>query len=587
VPGLLVGSFKLVNAAAPGPLRLITALQVGNGLVVAGQLIAVRLVLQRLLSRTPSFGALIGPLVMLTAMYALATFANVLTNERQRLLSELMSRHTMSMLLDAATTVDLIELDRPAFHDRLLRAQINAQTRPVQMVNGALGFASSILSGGGVALALLFVQPVFLAIILFAFVPAWITTRRASRYSYRFTAAQARRDRRRSYLAVLLFGKQDAKEVRAYDLAMPLRTRHDALYDERIADVREMIRERTQLGLIGSATTAVLGGFTIAALAWYGTSGRTDLASAGAATGALLLLVQRLQALQGSLGSLYESSLFIEDFTGFIADLAAVRATKPTAVAPADPQLIHAEAVSFRYPSSPREVLTEVSLELRRGEVVALVGENGSGKTTLAKILAGLYQPGSGTVTWDGTDLAGCDDRTVRDRVAILFQDFSRFYLTLDDNIQLGRWRDADDHSRRDEAVRRAGLADVVAALPDGYRTHLGPEFIGGIDLSGGQWQRLALARAFFRQAPIVILDEPTAALDPRAESELYTRMRDLYAGSAVLLISHRFASVRSADYIYVLDRGRVVEEGRHAELMEAAGLYADLFTRQAAGYVT
>jgi ATP-binding cassette subfamily B protein len=489
--------------------------------------------------------------------------------------------------LNAATAVDLIELDRPAFHDRLLRAQLNAQVRPVQMVNGAVGFVSAAFSAVGVALALLFVQPVFLAVIVLAFVPAWIATRRASRTSYRFTAAQARRDRRRAYLANLLFGKQDAKEVRAYELAEPLRARHDALYDERINDVRAMVRERTALGLIGSATTAVLGGLTIAGLAWYATSGHTDLASAAAATGGLLLLVQRLQALQGSLGSLYESSLFIEDFTGFIADLAEVRATKPSAAAPADPQHIRAEQVSFRYPSSPHDVLTDVALELRRGEVVALVGENGSGKTTLAKILAGLYQPGSGIVTWDGTDLAACDDRTVRDRVAILFQDFSRFQLTLIDNIELGRWRDAGEESRRDEAVRRAGLADVVAALPDGYRTHLGPEFLGGIDLSGGQWQRLALARAFFRQAPIVILDEPTASLDPRAESDLYDRMRDLYAGSAVLLISHRFASVRSADRIYVLEAGRVIENGRHDDLMAAGGLYAELFTRQAAGYVT
>jgi ATP-binding cassette subfamily B protein len=587
LPRLLVGAFRLVNAAAPGPLRLVTALQIGNGLLVAGQLIAVRLLLQRLLAGSPSFGVLIGPLVLLTAMYGLATFGNLAISERQRLLSELVSRHTMSMLLDAATSVDLIELDRPAFHDRLLRAQINAQVRPVQMVNGALGFVSTTFSAGGVALALLFVQPVFLAVILLAFGPAWIATRRASRSSYRFTAAQARRDRRRAYLSGLLFGKQDAKEVRAYELATPLRSRHDSLYDERIDDVRTMVRERTLLGLVGSATTAVLGGVTIAALAWYATSGHTDLASAAAATGALLLLIQRLQALQTNLGTLYESSLFIKDFTGFIADLSAVRATRPTVVAPADPQRIRVEGISFRYPSSPDEVLTGVSLELRRGEVVALVGENGSGKTTLAKILAGLYQPCGGKVTWDGTDLAGCDDRSVRDRVAILFQDFSRFQLTLDDNIQLGRWRDAGDDSRRDEAVRRAGLEDVMAALPDGYRTHLGPEFLGGIDLSGGQWQRLALARAFFRQAPIVILDEPTASLDPRAESELYARMRDLYAGSAVLLISHRFASVRSADRIYVLDAGRVVEQGRHPDLMVAGGLYAELFTRQAAGYVT
>jgi ATP-binding cassette subfamily B protein len=279
--------------------------------------------------------------------------------------------------------------------------------------------------------------------------------------------------------------------------------------------------------------------------------------------------------------------LFIEDFTGFVNDLADAQARKPTDHAPTDPREVRADGIVFRYPSSPHDVLHGVSLELHRGEVVALVGENGSGKTTLAKILAGLYQPDCGEVTWDGVDLGTVDDRTVRERVAVLFQDFSRLQLTFDDNIQLGRWRHHGDLARRDEAVDRAGLHDVVAKLPNGFDTHLGPEFLGGIDLSGGQWQRLALARAFFRQAPIVILDEPTASLDPRAESELYSRMRQLYEGSAVLLISHRFASVRTADRIYVLDAGRVVEHGDHAELMALDGLYAELFNRQAAGYVS
>jgi ATP-binding cassette subfamily B protein len=421
---------------------------------------------------------------------------------------------------------------------------------------------------------------------MLAFAPAWLLVRRASRSTYRFTAAQARRDRRRSYLSMVLVGKLDAKEVRAYDLGPPLKSRHDELYDERITDVRAIVRERTLLGLAGSASTAILAGLTVAALAWYATSGRTSLAAAGAATAALLLLVQRLQSLQNSLASLYESSLFIEDFTGFVAELQQQVRNRPSVPAPDDPSEIVATDITFRYPSSPGDVLHEVSLTVRRGEVVALVGENGSGKTTLAKILAGLFRPTGGSVAWDGVDLAACDDRTIRDRVAVLFQDFSHFQLSLAENIVLGRWTEAGDTERRDEAVHRSGLDEVVAALPLGVDTNLGPEFLGGIDLSGGQWQRLALAKALFRRAPLVILDEPTAALDPKAESELYERMRGLYAGSAVLLISHRFNSVRSADRIYVLDGGRVVEEGKHEELMAMQGMYADLFTRQAAGYL-
>jgi len=230
--------------------------------------------------------------------------------------------------------------------------------------------------------------------------------------------------------------------------------------------------------------------------------------------------------------------------------------------------------------------IRDVSLSIRTGEIVALVGENGSGKTTLAKLLAGLYGPAAGTITWDGVDINGVDAAQLRTGIAVIFQDFVRFHLRARDNVGLGRVDAIDDLDGIREAAYQADADGFLSALPNGYETILGPEFEGGSDLSVGQWQRVALGRAFFRRAPFVILDEPTAALDPRAEHDLFERIRALLADRTVLLISHRFSSVRNADRIYVLQSGRVTETGTHEELMGLKGHYAELFQLQAAAYL-
>jgi ATP-binding cassette subfamily B protein len=298
----------------------------------------------------------------------------------------------------------------------------------------------------------------------------------------------------------------------------------------------------------------------------------------------MILIGQRLAYAGFSSEALLESAMFIEDYMAFVKHAPpAPPADRPLPAT--TPGLVVAEDVRFTYPSGDTPALRGVSLRIEPGEVVALVGANGSGKTTLAKLLGGLYVPDAGRVLLHGVDTAAADRAALRRDVAVVFQDFLRYSLPARDNVALGRHERYDDEAAIRAAAERAGAHPDLAALPGGYDTQLGPAFHGGVDLSLGQWQKVALARVFFRDAPFVILDEPTAALDARAEHDLFARIRELFEDRSVLLISHRFSTVREADRIHVLDGGEVVEAGSHDELMARGGLYAELFSLQASAY--
>jgi len=587
LPRLVAGSVRLCYRAARREFVSSVVLQLMAGAALAAQLLLGRRVLDAVLASrtTGGFAGVVPELIALAVVSALVSFANMARSEQERLITELTSRHAVSQVLEVATAVDLLAFERPAFHNRLQRALVNAEIRPSQMAGGVVGIVSSLFAIVGIGVALLVLQPVFLVLVVVAYVPAWLTSLRASRVAHDFAVGQTERDRARLYIRQVLSGKDEAKELRAFNLGAFLRDRHDALLEARIADLRTMVARRLRLGLVGGLVTSFLTAAAVGVLIWLATNGRIDASGATAAAGAIVLLGQRLRGLAASAGSLYEGSLFLEDFTTFVEAMPAIAAARPTAAAPASFAVLSVEDLSFTYPSRDEPSLRHVSMHVGAGEVVALVGTNGSGKTTLAKLLAGLYPPTAGVVAWDGVDAAGLDADQLRAGVAVVFQDFMKYYLTAGENIGVGRHERITDQERIAAAARQAGAHDYLAALRDGYATRLGPQYFGGSDLSIGQWQRVALARAFFRDAPFLVLDEPTAALDPRAERDLFDRIRELASGRSVLLISHRFSSVRSADRIYVLSDGEIVEEGTHVQLMERRGPYAEMFTLQASAY--
>jgi ATP-binding cassette subfamily B protein len=584
---LMRDALALVWRAAPREFGLAGSLQVFAGLGAAAQLLLAKEVLDTLLAAEAGdgeFGDALVPGLAFLGLLLLLTAAQVFQREYQRLLAELTRREAQEQILAVATEVELEAFETPSFLDRFQRAQVQGQFRPLQIANALLTMISGVVGLLAVSGVLLALEPVLMLVLLLAFVPLWLASTRNSRAFYRFFWKRTQLERRLAYLWQLMTGKDPAKELRAFDLGPYLLGQHRELYDERLGELRTLVRRRTRISLLANlASPAFLGGAMIYLLL----SGRLSLSQVAIAAWGVYQFGQRLEGIALGAGSLYESALFIEDFSSFAAMKPEVVAARPTAKAPGRFDRIDVDSVSFAYPGSERLALRDVSLAIEAGQVVALVGENGSGKTTLAKLLCRLYRPTSGRILWDGRDIAELDPASLRDAIAVIFQDFLHYEFPARANVAMGRVARADDVDAIIDAAKRAGAHDFIDALPQGYETLLSRQFQDdGRELSVGQWQLVALARAFFRDAQLLVLDEPTAALDARAEHALFERIRELAAGRSVLLISHRFSSVRDADRIFVLEQGRLVEQGDHDELMRRGGLYAELFELQASAYV-
>jgi ATP-binding cassette subfamily B protein len=584
----VAAALRLVWRASRREFLIVMAMDLIQAVGIFVLILQVQKVLADLISADngASAPALVANLVIFISANIVIVLAEAVIANRRTMLGERTSIYACGEVINVVALAELDDFDSSRFHDRLQRAAASAVNRPMQLVGSLIVIMQALFTIASLWIALAVLQPWIALCVVAVVLPVWIGGTRGGEQYYEFVRQTTSGDRGRNYLFYLLTTRDPAKEVRAFNLAGHLSQTWRRSMNERLKLLSAMLRRRLRSSMISS-----LGSNAVIALVAIGLILLThfhvfSLAETATIAGILLVLSQKLLDAISSTNDFFEAAPLVAELDEFLALQPTLRGQHAGVPAPAPFARIELDGVGFTYQDAERPAVQDISLDIRAGQVVALVGENGSGKTTLAKLLAGLYTPQDGAVRVDGTDLREIDTEAWRNSVAVLFQDFIKYALPAMDNIRLGSVeREASLEDIR-EAARAAGADEFLAALPDGYHTILSPQFEDGQDLSLGQWQRVALARAFFRGAPIVVLDEPTAALDARAERALFDSVRELYRNRTVLLISHRFSTVRTADHIVVLERGRIVEQGDHGSLMAAGGLYAELFSIQASGFL-
>lgn len=493
--------------------------------------------------------------------------------------AEAVSDHVQGALQKKSSEIDLAYYETSTYHDQVRMAQSEAMSRPVSIVRNLTQLGSGGLVLGSVMGVLWASQGFLLPVLLAAALPgAWVRVWNSRRW-HAWRVSQSASERQAGYLHLLLTSFPFAKEIRLLGTGGELRRRFGALRARLRQSRMAFVRRRAGAEIAADAVSAVaiLGGLGLIYLRMWGnamTLGDLALLYGGFQKGKAAF-----SGVLGSLAALYEDSLFIGHFYDFLG--LPQRVSSPAVPKPVPRRIeqgIRLEHVTFRYPGSDRDALQDLTADIRAGEHVALVGENGSGKTTLVKLLCRLYDPTSGRILLDGTDLREFALEDLRGLFSVLFQDFVRYQMTAEENVRMGDIAVPPGDPRIAGASGQAGAVSVVDRLPQGYQTQLGRLFRDGIELSEGQWQRIALARAFLRQAPILLLDEPTCSLDARAERELLESVVTGFRGKTSVVVSHRLSTVKAASRILVLAEGRLVEAGSHDELLRAGGAYSGLF---------
>ena len=525
---------------------------------------------------------------LLALEFALAIVSDLLgrlVSYGDSLLSELFTNATSIRLMQHAATLDLEDFEDPDLQDKLDRARRQTMGR-MNLMSQLFGQVQDAITVVSFAIGLLVYAPWLILLLAIALIPAFVGESHFNALGYSLNFAWTPERRQLEYVRQMGASVETAKEVKIFNLHKYLIERYRVLADGFFRANRALARRRAFWGTLLAALGTLGYYIAYAYIAWRTVSGDFTIGDLTFLASSFRRLRQLLEGLLVGFSQVAGQALYLEDLFSFFE-------IEPEIVSPADalpvPKPIRQgfvfENVGFRYPDAEKWALRGLDFELRAGEVLALVGENGAGKTTLVKLLARLYDPDEGRILLDGRDLRDYELDDLRANIGVIFQDFVRYHLTAGENIGVGQIDAMDNEVRIREAARRAMADGVIESLPMGYDQLIGRRFKTGVDLSGGQWQKIAIARAYMRDAQVMILDEPTAALDARSEFEVFQRFKELSDQRTAVLISHRFSSVRMADRILVLADGRLEASGTHAELMAAGGRYAELFELQAAGY--
>jgi ATP-binding cassette subfamily B protein len=489
-------------------------------------------------------------------------------------------------LLEQASKVDLGHFDNSDWHDRLARAKRDVSWRPGDLTWSVLGLSGNIVTIALMAGLLASLHYVLVVLALAAALLSLALERRVTAKLYEFFYKETPEEREREYLGDLLVQPRTTKEIRAYVIADYLLARHRDRSEELYRLREQMYRSGTRISMLTGLVTGTALALAYLFVAWQGIAGAID-------PGGVVLVIGAFTSVSGTLGNISSTFVAVDQHTTFLEDYFSFLSIDPLLPVPAPPRDVPAsleagiefDHVTFTYPGGTEPAVADLSLHIRGGELIALVGENGAGKSTLVKLLLRFYDPTSGAVRLGGADLRDLDPEALRSRIGVLFQDYATYELSVRENVQMGRPGRIDDDSRVLTALEDARSDWLLKKMPKGLDAKVGRLFEGGHDLSGGEWQRLALARIMYRDADVWILDEPTSSLDPEAEAAIFAELKETLKGRIGIVISHRFSTVRIADRIAVIADGRVSELGSHEELIRANGRYAQLFELQAAGY--
>jgi ATP-binding cassette subfamily B protein len=537
----------------------------------------------------PPVDGLSAALPFLLIEFGLLTMSSFLNQGRNLLEHTLhlrLSHDITTRIIQKALVLDLNYFEDADFYDKLQNARREADRRALTIINTGFLAIQNVITLLSFAAMLLTFNPLIALLLFGATVPSFIAQTRYSSLYFRLLTWRAPEFRRMLYLEQILTIDTSVKEIKLFNLGEPLLKRYKTLFWEYYKEDEALARRRSIISVLWGilATSSYYGAY--AWIVWITIGGSITI---GDMILYLTLFRQSQHIFQGlfyNLGQLYESGLFMDNFFTFQQIEPQMQPTdSPKAIMRPIRQGIEFRHVSFRYPDQDTWTLRHINLHIKPGESLALVGANGAGKTTLIKLLTRLYDPTEGGIFLDGTDLREYAIDDLRAVIGVIFQDFMRYHTTARENVGFGQFDAMDNEQRIWDASERGGADEVIAQLPDGYETILGRWFDGGRELSGGQWQKIALGRAFMRDSEILVLDEPTAALDAEREYEIFQRFRELTRGKTAILISHRFSTVRMADRIAVLKQGELIELGTHQTLLEQNGDYARLFNLQAAGY--